>query len=138
MKLILSTIASAAIPFLLLFSASARAEQYNHCYPVEKVRIIKDSGNHPNAYDDGYREGVETAREGDEYEPRSAGGEFARGFDDGYYGRPYTGQQNTIPNRRETYTTRQCSTYYYDKDDSIEEILRDVLNQYENDRERQR
>jgi|GEM_PF-5669943 len=129
-------IASATLPVVLLFSASARAEQYTHCYPVEKVRVIKDSGNHPNAYDDGYREGVEDAREGKEYEPRSAGGEFARGFDDGYYGRPYTGQQNTIPNRRENYTSRQCSTYYYDKDDSIEEILRSVLNQYENDRER--
>lgn len=129
----IALIALASAPVLLGFAPAAFAEQYNYCYPVEKTRTIRDSASHPNAYDDGYREGAEAAREGDGYEPRSVGGEFARGFDDGYYGRPYTGQQNTIPDRTETYTTSECRTYYYDTNDPINEILKDVLDQFQRD-----
>ncbi|MBE9126577.1 MULTISPECIES: hypothetical protein [unclassified Coleofasciculus] len=127
----LMTLATA--PALLLIAPAARSETYTYCYPVEQVRMIKDPGSHPTAYDDGYREGAEMARRGETYEPRTAGGEFSRGYDDGYYGRSYTGQRNTVPNRRETYSTSQCNTYSYDKDDDIDEILDDVVRSVERD-----
>ena len=48
--------------------------------------------NHPGAYADGYGEGHRNAGKGDKYEARSAGGEFSRGYEDGYFGRANTGQ----------------------------------------------
>ena len=37
-----------------------------------------------SAYQDGYSEGRESYRSAEAYRPRTSGGEFARGFDDGY------------------------------------------------------
>ncbi len=113
--------------------SSAEAGQYQHCYPVQKTRTVEDAGYHPNAYDNGYREGAESSRKQEAYQPRTAAGEFSRGFDDGYYGRPYTGQKNTVPNRKETYETSQCRTYYYNDKDPINKILDNVLDDFQRD-----
>lgn len=115
------------------FGAIAKAGQLQYCYPVEKTRTLKDPGNHPQAYDNGYREGAAAARGNKPYEPRTAGGEFARGFDDGYYGRPYGEQQNTVPNRTETYTSSQCRTYYYNDSDPIQQSIKRVLDNFQDD-----
>jgi hypothetical protein len=84
------------------------AGQYQYCYPVTQYRTVRDPAYHPQAYEDGYREGANVARKSEKYEPRTVGGEFARGFDDGYEGRPLTGQRNTIADRQESYETSQC------------------------------
>lgn len=84
-----------------------------YCYPVVHKSISEDAAFHPRAYRDGYRQGKESAIKGKSYKPRSAGGEFGRGFEDGYFGRRFTGQRHTIPNKVNTYTTRECQTYSY-------------------------
>jgi hypothetical protein len=94
---------------------------------------LQDPGSHPQAYDDGYREGAATARDKKPFEPRSAGGEFARGFEDGYYGRTYAGQQNVVPNRTDTYTNNQCRTYYFNDSDPVEQSLKRVLDNFQSD-----
>ncbi|WP_310429271.1 hypothetical protein [Chamaesiphon sp. VAR_48_metabat_135_sub] len=64
------------------------------CYEQKNTvtRTYHDTANHPRAYADGYGEGQMNARKGDKYAARSGGGEFSRGFDDGYFGRANTGQ----------------------------------------------
>jgi hypothetical protein len=47
--------------------------------------------------------------------------------------RPYTGQKNTVPNRKETYKTSQCRTYYYNDKDPINKILGKVLEDFQRD-----
>ena len=84
-----------------------------YCYPVIHESISEDAAFHPRAYKDGYRQGRENAIKGKSYKPRSAGGEFGRGFDDGYFNRGFTGQRHTIPNQVNTYTTQECETYSY-------------------------
>ncbi|MBV8884325.1 MAG: hypothetical protein JO235_10070 [Chroococcidiopsidaceae cyanobacterium CP_BM_RX_35] len=54
------------------------------------------AADHPRAYADGYRQGEQSARDKEAYRPRTAGGEFARGFEDGYFNRPYTGQKVVV------------------------------------------
>ena len=54
------------------------------------------AADHPHAYADGYRQGEQSARDGKAYKPRTAGGEFAQGFEDGYFNRPYTGQKVVV------------------------------------------
>ena len=54
------------------------------------------AADHPHAYADGFRQGEQSARDRKAYRPRTAGGEFARGFEDGYFNRPYTGQKVVI------------------------------------------
>ncbi len=51
---------------------------------------------HPQAYSDGYREGIASKAKRETYQARSAGGEFARGFEDGYFGRANSGQRYTV------------------------------------------
>jgi hypothetical protein len=51
---------------------------------------------HPQAYNDGYREGMASKAKRETYQARSAGGEFARGFEDGYFGRANSGQRYTV------------------------------------------
>ncbi len=114
-----------------------QAAQYQHCFNVKKYRTVRDSGNHPTAYNDGYREGLQSARKGEKYEPRSTGGEFARGFDDAYYGRVATGQEYIVQDRQEPYTAQECRLYYYSEKYSIDQILRQVLGDFEQDLERQ-
>lgn len=113
--------------------AMAIAGQIQYCYPIQKTRTLQDPGSHPQAYDNGYREGAATARAKKPYEPRSAGGEFARGFEDGYYGRPYAGQQNTVPDRTDTYSTKQCRTYYYNDTDPASQSIKRVLDNFQDD-----
>ena len=50
---------------------------------------------HPQAYSDGYREGIASKAKRETYQARTAGGEFARGFEDGYFGRANSGQRYT-------------------------------------------
>ena len=106
-----TVLALTAVPGSFLFAQSANADTYSVCYPVTQQQVSQDAADHPSAYRDGYREGRESARDGDAYRPRSAGGEFARGYEDGYYGRRFAGQQYVIPNRVDYYTAQQCNTY---------------------------
>ena len=76
---------------------------------------VRDAANHPNAYADGYQEGVQSRANGDTYERRTAGGEFARGFKDGYYGKPYTGQSK----RRTVNDSVKVSESWLDKCEDI-------------------
>ena len=79
-----------------------------YCYPVTQWFVDQDPAYHPRAYVDGYRQGRASASRGEAYKPRTAGGEFGRGFDDGYYGREFAGQKHTVPNVVRPYTTTQC------------------------------
>ncbi len=93
----------------LLFPQAAKADRVVSCYPVTENRVLKESAaDHPHAYADGYREGEQSARNREAYQPRTAGGEFARGFEDGYFNRPYTGQENVVPKTVVQHTTQVC------------------------------
>lgn len=129
----LSTCLTGVLLASLVAIAPANAGRIQYCYPVEKSQTLRDPGSHPQAYDDGYREGAAAAREKKPFEPRSAGGEFARGFEDGYYGRTYGGQQNVVPDRTDTYITNQCRTYEYNDADSVEQTLKRVLDDFQRD-----
>jgi hypothetical protein len=82
-----------------------------YCQPVTQWLLDQDSAYHPRAYSDGFRQGRESAKRGNEYKPRTAGGEFARGFDDGYYGREFSGQKHIIANAYQPFTTSECNYY---------------------------
>ena len=74
----------------------AKASPVVYCnYGIYSQSLAAD---HPNAYADGYREGQQSFRGKKAYRPRTAGGEFARGFEDGYFNRPYTGQRVVVAN----------------------------------------
>jgi len=83
----------------------------NYCYPITEWLIDEDPAYHPQAYADGYRQGKNSAKKGQAYKSRTAGGEFGRGFDDGYYGREFAGQKQIVPNVVKPYTTRQCGYF---------------------------
>ena len=105
----LLTLAAAPISF---FTQSAEADdRYTVCYPITHQKVSEDAADHPGAYRDGYRQGTDSARDGEAYRPRTAGGEFARGYEDGYYGRRFSRQRYVVPNRVEYYTTQQCTTH---------------------------
>jgi hypothetical protein len=73
----------ATAPTFLLFNPPAKADiPYCHVYD-------DSAADHPGAYVDGYREGVQSARNGDRYQRRSAGGDFAIGFRDGFFHRRF-------------------------------------------------
>jgi hypothetical protein len=61
----------------------------------EEIISGQSAAYHPQAYDDGYREGLASKAKNETYQPRTAGGEFARGVEDGYFGRANTGQRYT-------------------------------------------
>ncbi|MBD2606232.1 hypothetical protein H6G81_17275 [Scytonema hofmannii FACHB-248] len=86
-------------------------EPARYCFPTTQWQVNQDPGYHPHAYSDGYRQGQNSAKKGDKYKPRTAGGEFARGFDDGYYGKEFAGQKNIVQNVIRPYTTTECSLY---------------------------
>ena len=66
------------------------------CQPdLQEIYVPKSDAYHANAYSDGYREGTASKAKSETYRARSAGGEFARGFEDGYFGRRNTGQRYT-------------------------------------------
>lgn len=79
-----------------------------YCYPTTQWVVDQDPAYHPQAYADGYRQGQAQAKRGNSYKPRTAGGEFSRGFDDGYYGREFAGQKHIVPNEITPYTTTRC------------------------------
>ncbi|MBN3952020.1 MAG: hypothetical protein HWQ38_38355 [Nostoc sp. NMS7] len=94
----------------LLFPQAAKADRVVYCHPVTENRVIKESAaDHPHAYADGYREGEQTARNRVAYKPRTAGGEFARGFEDGYFNLPYAGQSDVVPKTIVQQTTQVCN-----------------------------
>ncbi|MEA5571533.1 hypothetical protein [Calothrix sp. UHCC 0171] len=82
-----------------------------YCYPVTQWLLDQDPGYHPRAYSDGYRQGSESAKKGNAYKPRTAGGEFGRGFDDGYYGREFSGQKHIVANAYLPFTTSECNYF---------------------------
>jgi hypothetical protein len=86
-------------------------EPARYCFPTTQWQVNEDPGYHPHAYSDGYRQGQSSAKKGQNYKPRTAGGEFARGFDDGYYGKEFVGQKNIVQNVIKPYTTTECSLY---------------------------
>ena len=117
----------------LLLPTRVLAGQLNYCYPIQETRVVSDPGYHPQAYDDGYREGVAEARANAPFEIRTAGGEFARGYEDGYNGRSYAGQKKVLPDRREAYRSQKCRNYSYNEKDSIEKTLKRVLDNFQED-----
>ncbi|NJL61793.1 MAG: hypothetical protein HC903_08155 [Methylacidiphilales bacterium] len=82
-----------------------------YCQPVTQWLLDQDPAYHPRAYSDGYRQGRESAKRGNKYKARTAGGEFARGFDDGYYGREFSGQKHIIANAYQPFITSECNYY---------------------------
>jgi hypothetical protein len=91
----------------------------------------EDSANHVNAYNDGYRQGVESARKGEQYQPRTAGGNFARGFKDGYEGRNLTDSdklQNTV----------KCEPLSNERPNESSESGRDLFKEQERQRAMER
>jgi hypothetical protein len=132
-KICLKRLLWTSVSIFLGMPTTVFAGQYQYCYPVTQYRTVRDPAYHPQAYEDGYREGANVARKYEKYEPRTVGGEFARGFDEGYEGRPLAGQRNTIADRQESYETSQCRNYYYNEKDPINEILRNVMSDFERD-----
>ncbi|BAZ11104.1 hypothetical protein NIES4071_29300 [Calothrix sp. NIES-4071] len=82
-----------------------------YCYPLTRWFVNQDPAYHPRAYSDGYRQGRESAKKGNSYKERTAGGEFARGFDDGFYGREFKGQKHIVANVYQPFTTSECDWY---------------------------
>lgn len=113
MNKIVAVLTCVTVPASIFLSQPAKADLGTYCYPVRRAQVLKDAADHPGAYRDGYSEGRQSKRNGDIYRPRTSGGEFARGFEDGYYGRRFAGQSITIPNRVEYYASQQCHNYTY-------------------------
>ena len=88
-----------------------RKDEVTVCRPITRESVRKNPGYHPEAYIDGYSQGERSAIKGEAYKPRTAGGEFGRGFYDGYFGRKFTGQKRVVPNKITSYKTTQCQTY---------------------------
>jgi hypothetical protein len=104
--------ALAAIP-VLSFTRPAKAGilfGVDSCYPVAE-RYQNSAADHPGAYRDGYTQGRESARKGESFKPRTAGGEFARGFEDGYFGRAFTGQKVVVPDTVQYYASGDCGDF---------------------------
>jgi hypothetical protein len=114
MKTILSAtlITLITAPAILSFSQPAKADVFSYCYPVTQNNVIRNAADHPGAYADGYSEGRKSRKDGDAYKPRTAGGEFARGFEDGYYSRRFTGQEYAVRDKVDYFTTEECNSYY--------------------------
>ncbi len=85
--LIILTIGSTFI----LYKEKAQAQA--NCWTPSKD---DDPANHSEAYSDGYRQGVESAQKREKYRPRVVGGEFARGFKEGYDDSPYNNLNSTV------------------------------------------
>ncbi len=95
-KLVLAALLGLATVSTSLISPQAvKADEVISRNYVAGSQANKDywAADHPHAYADGFRQGEQNARDGKAYRPRTAGGEFARGFEDGYFNRPYTGQK---------------------------------------------
>lgn len=92
----------------LLSPQVAKADRVLYCNPVTSNQLSSNSVNRSNAYANGYREGQQKARDREAYKPRTEGGEFARGFEDGYFNLRYTGQVY-VPDKSEQSTTQRCN-----------------------------
>jgi hypothetical protein len=117
-KIVLATLltltsASTFLAFTKPAQAGIFVEPDIFCYPVTSREIRQNPADHPGAYADGYSEGRRSASKGESFKPRTAGGEFARGFDDGYYGRSFTGQEYNVPDKVTYNTTSDCNTYSF-------------------------
>jgi hypothetical protein len=98
-KLVLAALLGlATVTTPLLSPQGVKADEVADGSYVTATQASQDSwaAYHPRAYADGFRQGQQSARDGKPYRPRTAGGEFARGFEDGYFNRPYTGQRVVI------------------------------------------
>jgi hypothetical protein len=98
-KLVLAALLGLATVSTSLVSPQAvKADEVIDGSYVNSSQVNKDyyAANHPRAYADGYRQGQQSFRDRETYKPRTAGGEFARGFEDGYFNRPYTGQKVVV------------------------------------------
>ncbi|MEH2252959.1 hypothetical protein [Nostoc sp.] len=94
----------------LVFPQAAKADRVVYCHPVTDNRVLKESAaNHPHAYANGFREGEQSARNRVAYKPRTGGGEFARGFEDGYLNLPYAGQEDVVPKTIVQHTIQVCN-----------------------------
>ncbi|MEH1900071.1 MAG: hypothetical protein V7L04_01280 [Nostoc sp.] len=93
----------------LLFPQAAKADRVVYCHPVTDNRVLKSAADHPDAYANGFREGEQSARNRVAYKPRTAGGEFARGFQDGYLNLPYAGQEEVVPKTIVQHITQVCN-----------------------------
>lgn len=127
--ILISLLTITTTPSLLFFNETAFArEKHRHrshhehreemveteCYPVTEPYVSEDAANHPGAYSDGYRQGTASAQKGELFKPRTAGGEFARGFRDGYYGERFANQEIEVPDRVQYQTVTRCSTHTID------------------------
>jgi hypothetical protein len=61
----------------------------------QEISSSQSDAYHPQAYNDGYRGGIASKARNETYQPRTVGGEFARGWEDGYFGRRNSGQRYT-------------------------------------------
>ena len=105
--------ALATIPTSLFFTQPARAGlDGDYCYPV--AHIYQSAADHPGAYKDGYVQGRQSASKRESYKPRTAGGEFAQGFEDGYYGRSFAGQKHFVPDTVQYYASGPCDNFSLD------------------------
>jgi hypothetical protein len=94
----------------LLFPQAAKADSVVYCHPVTNNKVIQESvADRSHAYADGYREGEQSARNKQAYQPQTTRGEFARGFHDGYFNLPYNGQENVVPKIVVQQTTQVCN-----------------------------
>ena len=110
-RFVATTVVLSSAPVYFLFTSVASAsEVVTVCKPVTSTNVVKDAAAHAGAYEDGFGEGRLSASRGETYKPRSVGGEFARGFEDGYFGRRFTGQEYVIRDRVQSYTTQQCQS----------------------------
>ena len=110
MKKIVATLLSLVTgSTFLLFPRTAKADRVIYCHPVTDNRVLQDSVARQHAYADGFRQGEQSARNREAYKPQAAGGEFARGFEDGYFNRPYAGQEDVVPSRVVQSTTQDCN-----------------------------
>jgi hypothetical protein len=105
---------STAPAYLMIALPASASEKVTVCNPVSTTNIIRNPADHSGAYEDGYSEGRRSASKGEAYQPRTVGGEFGRGFEDGYFGNRFTGQEYAVRDRVEHYTTQQCDTFYTD------------------------
>ncbi len=105
---------STAPAYLMITLPASASEKVTVCNPVSTTNIIRNPADHSGAYEDGYSEGRRSASKGEAYQPRTVGGEFGRGFEDGYFGNRFTGQEYAVRDRVEHYTTQQCDTFYTD------------------------
>ncbi len=114
-RLVATIVVLSSAPVYFLFTPVASAsEVVTVCQPVTSTNIVRDAAAHAGAYQDGFGEGRLSASRGEIYKPRSVGGEFARGFEDGYLGRRFTGQEYAVRDQVQSYTTQQCQTVQTD------------------------